>query len=119
MKRKMLALIMAGTLCALQSTAAWSAPEDTTDEKRKCKELIENSQDVPPSLYTEVLNCELNIDDEFAAAGGLVLGSTDLTRQLITGGDITTTTFNEPGPTPGPSCGAGTGVPCPLEEFLQ
>ena len=66
--------------------------EDLQDKKKKCEDLIKNSKDASPDLYTAVLNCELNVNDEtFAAAADFGAG-TDLSREFITGGDLALTT---------------------------
>jgi hypothetical protein len=84
-----------GLAVVFGTTAVIAAPA-TSEEERKCDELLK--KDASPDLFSEVLNCDLNVDEEtFAAAGGFGVDS-DLTRQLITGGDITLTSFNEEDP---------------------
>jgi len=122
MRTKLLqACLLMVTMVAFGAVSVSAAPE-TTGEKRKCDELLKNTQDASPDLFTEILNCELNLDDEtFAAAGGLGFDTIDPSQQLITGGDITLNSFDggpgDGGPgdddPPKPTCGAGTGVACP------
>lgn len=89
-------LAFVGLAVVFGATVAAAAPA-TSEEKRKCDELLKE-KDASPDLFTEVLNCDLNVDEEtFAAAGGFGVNS-DLARQLITGGDITLTSFDDDDP---------------------
>ena len=122
--KKMIATTLATALflsfiVGKNSAASTEEQLDQEKRKKKCEELIKNSKDASPDLYTAVLNCELNTDDSFAAASdfGGDLGSA---RQLLTGSELPLNNAGTPSgggdstpppgdTTPGTGTGGGTG----------
>jgi hypothetical protein len=72
---------------AICISAASFVYAESTNGKKNCDELL-NQANVTPDLYSAILDCELNEDDETFAAAGPGGGGGDLGFPLITGDDI-------------------------------
>ncbi|MFH1359448.1 MAG: FecR family protein [Candidatus Omnitrophota bacterium] len=82
----------------------WAVKLEQSLGKRDCNDLLNTYQGASGNLYEQVLGCQAGISHEsFAAAGGgLPSPDVGFPDQGITGGDITTTTFDEPPVEPPP-----------------